>query len=267
VRAEKPVAEGGAAGSVTAPSEAGQGGSPEAAGAAGEAGTPSVPSGGNGGGEVATGGSGGNGGNGGSGGAVVSCQPTGIATALALDIPEVPQKVCRGAAVSNGFQGEADNTFTCCGSADVGYSVGISGLSNGDGGGRVGLVVPATAPLGAQSVTLDCAPGPVKYSFDFNVTDALPPVVTGADSAIFSNETLHISGSNLSGVTSVMAVSLEGNGVFSGPSCFINTDNVTDTAIECNFDGIGPGDYAIVVQQADCGAALATPKLTIKPLT
>jgi hypothetical protein len=107
----------------------------------------------------------------------------------------------------------------------------------------------------------------VKYSFDFNVTDTLPPIVTGADSAIFPNETLHITGSNLSGVTSIFAVSLEGTGVFSGPNCGINQDNVTDTALECSFDGIGAGDYAIVVEQADCGFAVTTPKVTIKPLT
>src|SRR5882724_4054811 len=93
----------GAMGGGIAPGEAGQGGAPEAAGAAGEAGASSAGTGG----VIASGGSGGvvaSGGSAGSGGAATTCQPTGDAYALALDIPEGnAPKVCRGALVTNGF--------------------------------------------------------------------------------------------------------------------------------------------------------------------
>jgi hypothetical protein len=149
--------------------------------------------------------------------------------------------------------------------ADAGYSVDISGVTNGDGGGSVSMIVPAAAPLGAQSVTLTCAPGPVKYSFDVIVTDTLAPVVTGADSAIFGDEVLHITGSNLSGVSTVNAVPADPAATISGSNCFFNTGDVTDSELSCSFDGIEPGDYLIVVQEQDCGYAVNAPKVTIKP--
>ena len=256
----------GATGGASAPSEAGQGGAPEAAaGAAGEAGALSAAGTG---GVVASGGSAGSSGavaSGGSGGAITACQPSGDAYSVALDTPvgDAP-KACRGAVVTNGFTGTADKSFTCCGTADVGYSVGVTGRGNGDGGGQVALIVPADAPLGAQSVSLTCAPGPVKYSVDINVTATLAPVVTGV---VYNNGALTVSGVHLTGVTAVNAV-LAGTLTFAGGSnCFINQSNLTDTSLSCAFDGISPGDYLVALEQADCGFAVNTPKFTVPVIT
>ncbi|HEY1534217.1 MAG TPA: hypothetical protein VGF76_09365, partial [Polyangiaceae bacterium] len=125
------AAQGGAAGGATAASEAGQGGAAEA-GAAGAAGTGGSEAGGasagtSGGGASASAGTGG-----GSAGAAATCQPTGNASDVSLIADEVTQKVCRGAAVLNSFTGDTDSTFTCCGMGDAGYSVDISGVTNGD---------------------------------------------------------------------------------------------------------------------------------------
>ena len=253
------VSEGGA----SAASEAGQGGTAVTVGAAGaspsEAGAPNI---------VAEGGAAGAAPTGAAGAGPV-CTPTGTVSGVSLQLDN-QQTVCRGAIVTTGFNasGGSDPQFTCCGLSDTTtpYVVPLQGVTTSADGasrGNLALTVPSDAPIGAQSISATCTDGAVQNTFDIIVSEAAPPVVTELESSlIFSNSTLTIDGSNLSGVDSVTAVSADGTN--SDAPCAIQ-DSSTDTSIDCTFDsGIDVGDYFVVVQQSQCGAATNQPGFTIE---
>ena len=250
--------EGGAAGAAVVPGEAAGSAGQAEAGTGGAAGAvASSAAGAAGSGDTA----------GASGAGAPACLPTGSVTDLSVGLDGF-LKVCRGArAVANFIATAPDPSFTCCGVANVpwhdtviSYDVTLQGLSNGDAGGGVQFVVPEVTPLGEQTITLTCAPGP-SNTFGIEVMPTLPPVVTGADSSVFELDPVHITGTNLLGVTEVTAVPVDGN--WSMTSCYVNGQN-TDTSVTCNFDGVNPGRYYLYVGERDCGYALNAPILEVK---
>lgn len=244
--------EGGAAGE-TPVGEAGQGGgAPVGEGGAAGAAVGGAPS-----------------GEGGAAGALAMCVPTGTTTSLNLN-GDNQQKACRGAIVSVNFNAnDASDTFTCCGMG--GFNVEMQGvtINSGDGAfGDLAFVVPADAPLGLSNLTTTCAGGDSSRTFDVDVTDTLPPNVQGLEeSTINTNDPLMVDGSNLSGVTRIDAIATDG--VNNNYQCFFDSSDAgaNDLDITCTFDGIQPGTYAILVQQADCGAAVNQPELTVRQPT
>jgi len=189
-----------------------------------------------------------------------ACVPTGNVSAVTL--PGTPISVCRAARVESGFTASTgDPTFGCCGVSDTSqpYSVSLSGIS-GDGGGQLSFVVPADAPLGAQSVTVTCSSGQATNAFQVLVTDTPAPVVTGLESSlIFVGDTLVIQGSDLGQVTRVVAVPV---GAGQATDCIVDSAASTADSISCVFNGAA-GDYTVVVEQPDCGFAVNTPALTV----
>ncbi len=194
----------------------------------------------------------------------LACVSSGLVDTVAIPEQEV-QTVCRGALIDATYTAQSTgSSFTCCGAFDASSSFTVNGIG-GDGGGLVSFVVPSDAPAGNQSVSLVCSAGAVSGNINLNVTDTLPPVVTGlANSLIYNGNGLEIDGSNLSGVTNVTAVST-GNPNDTA-DCIIDSEDSTDSIILCGFDGsISNRDYYIVVEQDDCGAAVNAPSLTILP--
>jgi len=189
-----------------------------------------------------------------------SCMPSGDTSPLTL--PGTAISVCRAARVESGFTASTgDPTFGCCGLSDTTqpYSVSLSGVS-GDGGGQLSFVVPADAPLGAQSITVTCSSGAATDPFKVLVTDTPAPVVTGLElSMIFEGDTLVIQGSNLGQVTRVVAVPV---GAGQTTDCIVDSGASTADSISCAFNGPA-GDYTVLVEQSDCGFAVNTPALTV----
>jgi len=244
--------QGGAAGSSPVESNAGAAGQGDsgAGGAAGAAGQSAAGAAGS----LDSAGAGGEG--------SLACLPQGNVTGLTVGTDGF-LKVCRGARALASFSATVpDRSFTCCGASDSApeYEVTLGGLSNGEGGGELQFVVPKAAPLGEQAITLTCSPGPAS-TFDIEVVDTLPPLVTGADTSVFPSDDVHITGSHLLGVTEVVAVPVDGS--WSRTSCYITGDS-SDTSVICNFDGVNPGSYYLYVGETDCGYALEAPILEVK---
>jgi hypothetical protein len=180
---------------------------------------------------------------------------------------ENQQTACRGALVVTDFTAtSADDSFTCCGATDS-YELTVNGVVNnreGSVGGQLSLTVPADAPAGVQSVTVTCSGGPTTYTFDLDVTTTENAPVPGeASGPIYPNDDLQISGSNLNGVTTVLAIMV--GDPFTTAECQIDTESSTDSLLVCNFDGdIEPGDYTLAIGK-DCGFATNTPSFTVIP--
>jgi hypothetical protein len=199
----------------------------------------------------------------------LACVSSGSVTNLS--IPEQAQvTVCRGALVTTNFNADSsDATFQCCASLGLGStsSIVVGGLGNGDGGGQLAFTVPDDAVSGAQSASVTCSGSAGPASLDVNISDASLPVVTGLEnSTIDSNSDLVIDGTNLSGVTSVTAVSTTDA---STTACQINPDSSNDSVVTCNFGGEIPSnaDYYLVVSASNCGDAVVQPTFTVIPST
>lgn len=260
--------EGGAAGEAAGGTSSGTGGmivAPEGGAggevsAAGEGGAPPV-------GAAGQGGAAGEGvvAEGGAAGAGPVCA-TGVADGVTLG--GSVQKVCRGAIVTASFTATtADDLFTCCGLSDgvAPYAVDIGGKTTGregDAYGNVAVAVPAFAPFGVSHITATCTGGPATNTIDVDVQEGTLPSVDGFQTnPITSSDTLTINGSNLGLVTTITAVSVDGNN--SNVDCVIDTQQQFDDAVSCTLSDISPGDYYIKVEQADCGAAVNLPVLTV----
>jgi hypothetical protein len=199
----------------------------------------------------------------------LACVSSGSVTNLS--IPEQAQvTVCRGALVTTNFNADSsDATFQCCASLGLGSmasSIVVAGLGNGDGG-QLAFTVPDDAVSGAQSASVTCSGSAGPASLDVNISDASLPVVTGLEnSTIDSNSDLVIDGTNLSGVTSVTAVSTTDA---STTACQINPDSSNDSVVTCNFGGEIPSnaDYYLVVSASNCGDAVVQPTFTVIPST
>jgi hypothetical protein len=243
---------GGAGGHGGMPAVAGEGGTPSEAG---QGGAPTLAEAGAAGASIAEAGAAGAGPLG-----PDSCTPSGNVGPVTL--PGTPITVCRAARVESGFTSNSgDPSFGCCGVSDTSrpYGVAVSGISS-DGGGQLSFVVPADAPLGAQSVKVTCSSGQATNSFQVVVTDTPAPVVTGLDSSfIFGGDTLVINGSNLGQVSRVVAVPV---GAGQAADCAVDSAASTASSISCVLDALD-GDYTVVVEQSDCGFAVNTPVVTV----
>jgi hypothetical protein len=245
--------------------EAGQGPAQGGSAVVGAAGTPAVAEGGAP--STAEGGAAGDTSMAGAG--PLACVGSGSVTNLS--IPEQAQlTVCRGALVTANFNADSsDATFQCCASLGLGSttsSIVVGGLGNGDGGGKLAFTVPDDAVSGAQSASVTCSGSAGPASLDLNISDASLPVVTGLEnSTIDSNSNLVIDGTNLSGVTSVTAVST--TDATSTVACQINPDSSNDSVVTCNFGGEIPSDadYYLVLSASNCGDAVVEPTFTVIP--
>ena len=202
----------------------------------------------------------------GSGGAgPLACAPAGSVTSIAIMPSGTPESACRGARILTTFTGTTDTNFTCCGVSNSAqpYAVTVTGERTQAAGDDLLVQVPANAPLGVTSITMTCSSGPVTPTVDFDVIDKAPPVVSNVDASIFADGTLTITGENLQGVSQVTAIPVSGVGDLA--NCFYGS-NISATSISCVFDGVAPGDYYIAVEEANCGYAVNTPMVTIKPV-
>ena len=206
--------------------------------------------------------------NGTAGAGPLACVSSGSVTNFS--IPEQAQvTVCRGALVTANFNADlSDATFQCCASLGLGStsSIVVGGVGNGDGGGQLAFTVPDDAVFGAQSAAITCSGSTAPASLDLNISDASLPVVTGLENSIIdSNADLVIDGTNLSGVTSVTAVST--TDATSTAACQINPDSSNDSVVTCNFEGDiqSNADYYLVLSASNCGDAVVQPTFTVTP--
>lgn len=243
--AEPAPSEGGAAGAMPEPGAAGEGGASGDAGASGAAGE---------GGE-----------SGGPGGVVNACVTAGSTTKIQYAV-DGSVSVCPGARLILPIAaGEATPEFTCCAVTDTQQSLAISGRMISDtGDGYLDFIVPVNVPVGDRVVDVACAGGVAQDQIVLTVKNGEAPFVKSADESIHQGDPLHITGTHLSDVDRVLIVPTDASAA--ATTCYVQSDEVTDTSVTCNFDGVSIGEYEVVVLDG-CGAALVKPKLTILPPT
>lgn len=233
----------------TPTTEGGAGGAPRPEGGTGNAGgEPTQPTDGGGAGGESTeaGGAGGQ-------PPVSSCVPSG-ATLLPNVDSEPIYSVCRGARLVVPVTAEdTDETFTCCGVSNAvpAWGTDFLGRDYVATGGSFLFEISKSAPLGAQSMTIDCLNGPVGGAIQLNVVEGAPPVVTGVTTPLVSGDTMFVDGSNLSGVTDAWAIAPDG----SQYECIIISEGNSDTSFGCFFDAIPTGTYRLRVNEEGCGLA------------
>jgi hypothetical protein len=252
----------GAPSSAGTPStEGGTGGAPTPEGGTGNAGgdpTQPVAGGGGAGGEPTE--------MGGAGGQppVSSCVPEG-ATLLPNVVSEPIYSVCRGARLAVPMSAEGtDASFTCCGvsNAEPAWGTDFFGRSYVEFGREFLFEVATDAPLGAQSMSIECQNGPVGGVVQLNVVEGAPPVVTSATEQVVQGDVITVEGTNLNNVSDAWAIAPDG----SSYECIIDGEGQDDASFTCFFNGIPIGTgYRLRISQEGCGLAAVQPEFEVLP--
>lgn len=242
----------------TPTTDGGTGGAPTPEGGSGNAGgepTQPIAGGGAGGEPIASGGAGGE-------APVSSCVPEG-GTLLPNVDSEPIYSVCRGARLIVPMTAEGtDETFTCCGVSNVAPAWGTDffGRDYVETGRSFLFEISEAAPLGAQSMTIDCADGPVGGAIQLNVVEGAPPVVTTATKVLFTGAVMFVEGSNLGGELNVEAIGTDGTRY----ECTVESEGHQDTGFSCFFTGIPAGTgYRLRVSLEGCGLAVIQPEFDV----
>lgn len=241
------ASSGGNAGEPSTPASAGEGGSPSAmGGAAGESPAPEAGAGGTA--AVEAGGAGGE-------PPTFACVTENNATGVTFS-NEAIYAGCRGARLYVDFNAtSSDHDITCCGvsNAKPAWGTALAGVAPESTNGLFGFIVPADAPLGLQAMDVTCSTGKAD-AFSLEVKAGAPPVVTDvASEQVMVGDPVVINGSNLAGVTSVMAYGSEGTAF----ECVIDAEQSTDTKLQCGFSDVVPtGIFQLRVAQENCGWAV-----------
>lgn len=183
---------------------------------------------------------------------------------------EPSYKVCRGAILVAPFTADAlDEEFTCCAAPDgtaPGFGLSVSGYDDGNGDGQFALHIPENAPLGPQTLAVNCASGPVANNLALEVTDTAAPVLDGASASIHPGEPIVLHGLNLTHVTDVAAIGPTGVNY----ECVIDPESSDDETITCDLPldiPVSADDtvYNVVAYEQDCGFAFEAPEFVVTP--